>query len=258
MIKNLMCAFSISMCLASQIVLGCDVNAPPDTSPLNTDPNLHGVAVFLPLILEQADQGPFADLIKVINKYYPEGKISITIKPVKRIYWDIINRRADFGMPTMKLNELQEATLPTQFSHEALGKVTFVVYSNKNNIIKKADLFDNQKATNLNIEAPPVNWGVPVHAVIALEQSMKKLNAGHLDAVIWAQEEADYEINKLHLNNIHREYFNDYPDMFFMSCSKRGDFVNQALSKAIKAAALSGELQKAHDKVHRSYVDWQP
>jgi len=27
--------------------------------------------------------------------------------------------------------------------------------------------------------------------VIDLEQSMKKLNAGHLDAVIWAQEEAD-------------------------------------------------------------------
>ncbi len=109
----------------------CDVNAPPDNSPLNTDPNIQGVAVFLPLILERADQGPFADLISVINKYYPEGKISITIKPVKRIYADINNRRADFGMPTMKLNDAQEATLPTQFSSEALGRVTFVVYSNK-------------------------------------------------------------------------------------------------------------------------------
>jgi len=76
--------------------------------------------------------------------------------------------------------------------------------------------------------------------------------------VIWAQEEADYEIKKLTLTNIHRAFFNDYPDLFFMPCTKRGNFVNQVLSKAIKAAALSGDLQKAHDKIHRPYIDWQP
>jgi len=236
----------------------CDVNAPPDNVPLNTDPNLRGVAVFLPSLLERDDQGPFVELIKVINKFYPEGKISITIEPVKRIYSDINNRRADFGMPTMKLSDAQESTLPTQFSHESLGKVTFVLYSNKKRPISKLDMSDPRAVNTLNIEAPPVDWGFPVQTVVDLELSMKKLNAGRIDAVLWAQEEADYEIKKLHLNNIQRAYFNDYPDMFFMPCSKRGDFVNQAISKAIRAAALSGELQKAHDKVHHSYVDWQP
>ncbi|MFZ6862780.1 hypothetical protein ACO0K7_09105 [Undibacterium sp. Ji67W] len=258
MIKLHIYALSVLIGFISRFALACDVNAPPDNIPLNTDPNIRGVAVYLPLILERSDQGPFVDLIKIINKYYPEGKISITIEPVKRIYSDINNRRADFGMPTMKLNDSQEANLPTQFAHEALGKVTFVVYSHKKNIVNKSDLSNPQKVSNLNIEAPPVDWGFPIHAVIDLEQSMKKLNAGHLDAVIWAQEEADYEINKLHLNNIHRAFYNEYPDMFFMPCSKRGDFVNQVLSKAIKAAALSGELQIAHDKVHQPYIDWQP
>jgi polar amino acid transport system substrate-binding protein len=247
------------------VLLGCTVSSSyacngtvtPEILPID-HPNIHGVAIFLPGILENANTGPFPDLLKTINKYYPEGTISISIEPVNRVYLTANNKNADFRFPIMKISENADDFTPYQFSNEMLGKVSFVLYTFKGKPLNKEDIFKVSNLTQYAIEAPPVNWGFSTKSVINLEQSLKKLNIGRIDALIWAQEEADYIIKKFKLSNIHRAHFDDYPDVLFLSCNKRGDFVNKALSKAIAAARASGELQKAYIKVHQPYQNWQP
>jgi polar amino acid transport system substrate-binding protein len=243
--------------LAAGAIYACNGTITPDISPIN-NPDFHGVAIFLPEILENADSGPFPDLLKTVNKYYPEGKISISIEPVKRVYLDINNKHADFRFPIMEVSAGADNFTPYQFSKEMLGKVSFVLYSLKTKPLYKQDIINAAYLSKYTIEAHPANWGFSTNSVINLEQSLKKLNAGRIDAVLWAQEESDYIIKKFKLNQIHRAHFDDYPDLLFFSCNQRGDFVNTALSKAISAARASGELQKAYIKVHKPYQDWQP
>ncbi|QKJ66568.1 hypothetical protein HQN60_07540 [Deefgea piscis] len=227
------------------------------TFPINA-PDFHGVAIELPGILENSKTGPFPELIAVINQFYPAGKIKFSLEPVKRVYLDINNKNADFRFPTMKIKDGAKNAAPYQYSKEMLGKVTFVLYTNKKQIVTKQQVIQASPDTSTLIEAPPADWGFPTRSVINLEQSLKKLNAGRIAGVLWAQEESDYLIKKLKLHQIHRAHFDDYPDVLFFSCNERGDFVNDAISKAIKAARESGELEKAYAKVHKPYQDWQP
>jgi polar amino acid transport system substrate-binding protein len=235
----------------------CNGTVTPEVLPID-DPNIHGVAIFLPGILENPNTGPFPDLLKTINMYYPEGTISISIEPVNRVYLTTNNKNADFRFPIMKISENAASFTPYQFSNEMLGKVSFVLYTFNDKALTKEDILKVANLTKYAIEAPPVNWGFSTTGVISLEQSLKKLNIGRVDAVIWAQEEADYIIKKFKLNHIRRAHFDDYPDVLFLSCNQRGDFVNKVLSKAIAAARASGELQKAYIKVHKPYDNWQP
>lgn len=248
---------SILIGMAASSVYACNDTITTDSVLWNA-PDIHGVAVYLPVILENPNSGPFPDLLKTINKYYPEGTISISIEPVKRVYLDVNNKKADFRFPIMKVHEGADNFTPYQFSKEMLGMVSFVIYTFKDKPLSKENIQNHSNLNKYIIEAPPVNWGFSTKSVVNLEQSLQKLNAGRIDAVIWAQEEADYIVKKYKLNQLRRAHFNDYPDVLFLSCNKRGDFVNAALSKAIIAARASGELQKAYSKVHKPYQDWQP
>ncbi|ERE06361.1 alpha/beta hydrolase [Pseudogulbenkiania ferrooxidans] len=230
----------LALCAAQ--ALACNGTVTPETASRVDAPDLRGIAVYLPQVLENSESGPFADLLKTIARHYPEGRISFEIKPVKRVYLDTDDRGADFRFPIMKVRDNADGATPYQFSHEMMGKVTFVLYSNQAKPLRKIDILRTANLARYAVEAPPVNWGFPSKSVVNLELSLKQLNLGRIDAVLWAQEEADYLVRKHKLSHIHREHFDDFPDVLFMSCNRRGDFVNQALSRAIRAARASGEL----------------
>ena len=247
-------------CLSILPARACDGTPEPDGAAAIDAPDLRGIAVYLPKVLENSEAGPFADLLKVVGRYYRAGRISFSIEPVKRVYLDTSDKSVDFRFPIMKIRDGADRGTPFQFSREMLGKVSFVIYSNKEKPFGKADL--QRMATlpkyEIAIHAPPANWDFPASRVVNLELSLKQLNLGRIDAVVWAQEDADYLVRKDRLDNIHREHLDDYPDVLFFSCNKRGDFANQAMSAAIRAARDSGELQKAYARVHQPYQDWQP
>ncbi|WP_293763577.1 hypothetical protein [uncultured Aquitalea sp.] len=240
------------------LALACNGTATPETAAQFNQPDIHGIAVFLPVVLENTVDSPFANLIKTVGKYYPEGRISLSIEPVRRVYLDTNDQNADFRFPIMKIRDGADNQTPYQFSSEMLGKVTFVLYTNKAKQLDKAALLDMANLNKYELHAPPTNWGFHTNSVVDLERSLKMLNQGRIDGVIWAQEEADYLIRKLKLGSIHRAHYDDYPDVLFLSCNRRGDFVNKALSKAIAAARASGELARAYARVHGPYDNWQP
>ncbi|WP_141111382.1 amino acid ABC transporter substrate-binding protein [Chromobacterium haemolyticum] len=238
--------------------LACNGTVVQESAEEVNKPDIHGIGIFLPHLMENIESGPFPDLIHVLARHYSRGKITFSIEPVRRAVLDSEARSADFRFPVMKVRETADGGTPYQYSRELLGKVTFVLYSNKAKPLSKPDILKMANLAKYSVEASPVNWGFPTKSIVNLELSLKRLNFGRIDAVIWAQEEADFILRKDGLKSIHREHFDDYPDVFFLPCTRRGDFVNHALGEAIRAARASGELQKAYAKVHKPYQNWQP
>ena len=111
---------------------------------------------------------------------------------------------------------------------------------------------------DLLIEAVPDYMPFPVQRSMSIEQSLRKLSRGRIDAFVWAQEEADLMLKQLGLTNIRREFFGDFEDVFIIQKGAAGDEMDEFLRQAIDQLAATGKLAEIYEKLHRPYVEWQP
>lgn len=111
---------------------------------------------------------------------------------------------------------------------------------------------------DLLIEATPGFLPIPLQRSMSIEQSLRKLSRGRIDAFIWAQEEADLVLRQLGLTNIHREHFGDFEDVFIIAKGAAGDDMDHFLNTAIDRLAASGKLAEIYSRLHRPYEVWQP
>lgn len=161
----------------------------------------------LPGLINADKTGPFVDLVHGIDALYPDMTIEITIYPIARAMAGVINGKADFSLPAIR--NLHDADmLPYRFSTRSFGKVAHVIYSNTANPVS-TDMAYGIEATqrDLLIEAVPGELPFQVQRSMSIEQSLRKLSRGRIDAFIWAQEEADLMLRQLGLTNIQREFF---------------------------------------------------
>ncbi len=223
------------------------------------DPDLLASALLLPGLVDSSSEGSFIELVKAIDEFYDRGRILITAYPVARAYSNVAEGVADFGFPVMRLDAGVESKLPYRFSAESVGQVCFVLYSNTERPITAngfRSALNNQRP--YEVEAPPLDWGFPTRPLVDFESSFRKISAGRIDGLLWAQEEADQVLRQLGLKNIHREHFRDYDDVFIVPRSERGNFVDRALGEAIRKLRASGRLSALYANVHHPYQEWQP
>jgi polar amino acid transport system substrate-binding protein len=212
----------------------------------------------LPGLINADKTGPFVDLVHAIDDLYPDVTIKITIYPIARAMAGVINDKADFSLPAIR--NLQDGEiLPYRFSTRSFGKVAHVIYSNKANPVT-TDMAYGIETTqrDLLIEAVPGEFPFQVHRSMTIEQSLRKLSRGRIDAFIWAQEEADLMLKQLGLTNIRREFFGDYEDVFIIPKGPAGDGIDEFLSDAIEQLNASGKLAEIYSKLHQPYDPWQP
>lgn len=212
----------------------------------------------LPGLINADKTGPFVDLIHAIDELYPEVSIDITVYPLTRALSNVGKGLADFGLPAMR--KLKDAdTLPYQFSSVSFGKVTHVIYSNVHNPVTRDMAYKiNKTNQNLRIEANPDSIALAVKRSLSIEQSLKKLSRGRIDAFIWAQEEADFKLNQLGLKNIRREFFGEFEDVFFIKRGTEGNDIDKFLTESIEQLKRSKKLEEIYSKIHKPYSNWQP
>ncbi|MDM5072925.1 transporter substrate-binding domain-containing protein [Aeromonas bestiarum] len=212
----------------------------------------------LPGLINADKTGPFVDLVRAIDEQSPEVSIRITIYPIARAMAGVIAGKADFSLPAIR--NLHDADmLPYRFSTRSFGKVTHVIYSNTAHPVT-TDMAYGVEPTqrDLLIEATPGFLPIPLQRSMSIEQSLRKLSRGRIDAFIWAQEEADLVLRQLGLTNIHREHFGDFEDVFIIAKGAAGDDMDHFLSTAIDRLAASGKLAEIYSRLHRPYEVWQP
>ncbi len=219
----------------------------------------------LPGLAEFPEKGAFVDLVKALDEAYTEGVIKIQITPFARSVGSVINGTADFHIPTIRNPAVDQSQLPYSTVKVSMGSVYFNIYSNTQNLITKKKL-DAAMASGKN-KMPYQIEGVggiesqyPFHVIgsNSVENSLKKLSAGRIDALIWAQEETDAALKKLRLKNIHREPWMSFDDAIVIPKGARGEQVDKILSKALLALKKNGKLDVLYPKIHRPYEDWQP
>ncbi len=101
-------------------------------------------------------------------------------------------------------------------------------------------------------------FSFPVKGSLDIERSLRMLERKRIDGFIFAQEESDALIRKLHLKHIHRSHFQTFDVRLVLPKGVEGDDTDQRLSAAIRKLKQNGEHRRLVEQVHAPYNDWQP
>lgn len=230
------------------------------TSNTSSEADLQVQAQLLPGLIDAADRGPFIDLVHAMDEVYPAGRFHISVSPTGRVMDSVGRGTADLGLPAIRLHPTADADLPYRYSTASYGMVSFVLYSRKDQPITRA-MIDQAVAKGsfgYHVEAPIFDWGFPVEPFSTFDGALKKVAAGRIDGFLWAQEEADLALRQLGLQNIHREFYGAFEDVFLIPRSPRGDMVDRIVTQTLDSLRKSNRLTTLYGKIHQPYNPWQP
>jgi polar amino acid transport system substrate-binding protein len=218
----------------------------------------------LPGLTDSPNEGAFVDIVKAIDEVYEEGNIDINVYPLNRSVDNVLKKEADFHMPTVRNNKVDQSELPFSTVTKKVGDVVFVVYSNIDNKIT-TQMIDNAVKGNdqfpYKIEAPAgleSQFEFPYSGSNDLTQSIKKLEFKRIDALVWAQEETDTTIKDLKAKTIYREKYDIFDDTLIIQKGEKGEKIDKIISECLTKLEEQGKLKELYSKVHLPYDDWQP
>jgi polar amino acid transport system substrate-binding protein len=222
-------------------------------------PDLEAAAILLPGLIDSADTGAFVELVAAMGRAHVGGSLTIRAYPEARVIANVTSGQADFAFPDVRLGAEVEAGLPYRYSTEAIGRVSFVLYSHVGSRLNQRKVLERAaQGQPYAIAAPNGDWGFPTQAVFDFSSALRMIDAGRLDGFLWAQEEADLVLREVALKTIHRQHFKDFDDVFMVPRTPRGDFVDGVLTRIIRRMRADGSLAKLYARVHGPYDDWQP
>lgn len=223
-------------------------------------PDIAVGAMLLPGLINSATDGPMIDLVRAIATTYKGGTMNIVATPVGRVLENLENAAIDMSLPHLRMGDVSK--MKHRYSTASFGTVEFVLYSKKSAPLNaqsvRSALAKGEKAFPYKIEAPPTPWDFPTMPFTNMASAFKKLDAGHIDGFLWAQEEADLELRRLGLTSVRREAFGGFEDVFGIVLGPRGDFVDKIISAALQELSASGKLQAMYAKIHQPFDPWQP
>lgn len=207
----------------------------------------------LPIYSESPEKGILVDLIKAIET--ESGKqISISVMPFARSINNVITGDADFHMPLIAPGNAADG-LDYAYSTATIFHVNFVLYTKKNSGITK----DNLKNAKVETDIAHTNYfDFNITGSANPEQSLKKVNAGRIDAFVFADFAMDPLIKKNDLTNIKRDLYRTYEVKIVLPKGGTGGTTDTLLSQTIEKIRAKGEYEKIMGIALAPYDNWQP
>ncbi|MBN2407867.1 MAG: hypothetical protein JXJ19_09225 [Elusimicrobia bacterium] len=220
---------------------------------------------YLPGVSESTDKGPLVDMVKTLDNEYPGGKITfIGVFPMEQSIKAVVDGAADFHIPLLGNPIIPVNKLPYDYVSEPMGKVSFVIYSHKDNPITRKMIDSAKKDPSKFPYKIEIGQGLkeyfdfPIIESPSIELSMKKVAERKADCFIWAQEESDHVVRKLQLSKIHRELYQPFDDVIIIKKGEKGIETDNILSGVIKRMKADGRWHEIYKKFHVPYDPWQP
>ena len=208
----------------------------------------------MPVSAENSDKGVLVDLVKAIS--LESGKdISLVVEPFARSMNNVKAGKADFHMPLIAIPEINPSALNYSYSTETIFHVNFVLYTKKGSNITKDKLRMAKVETDI---AHTQYFDFSVKGSPSLEQSLKKVNAGRIDALIFADSATDPLIKKNNLTHIQRDLYKVYDVKIILPKDGQGGDTDQFLSKYIGKLRVKGDFDKIMAPLDSPYDNWQP
>jgi len=216
--------------------------------------NLRASLAKMPVHALSAEEGIQVNLVKAISAVSGHS-ISIDVYPFARSIDNVINNRADFHIPLIKNDIIPVDALPYAYSSETIFQVNFVLYT------RKTSKVNNKNLSNYKVETDRAHidyFPFQVFPSNSIEQSLKRLNHGMIDAYIFADTATDPLLLQLGYKNIRRDLYKTFDVKIIISKSEHGKYIDNELSKAIKKLKSTGELKTIEESVNLPYKNWQP
>ena len=252
---------------------GCDRADPPTTRlPVKaSDPapdavrprqrdHLVGHGIILPGLINERGDGPMMKLVEAVWATQPGLTVTLEALPLERVVDNVVNGAADFGFPDLRLPGDVTTQRAYRWSTRPMGQVSFVLYSRQGALVtrERIEALRQVRPFPMDIEAPDLEFGFPIRRFTSLGSALAKVSVGRLDALLWAQEEADDELRRLNLPNVRRALFGEFDDVLMLPDGPHGTWVDRAWSRGVAALSGSGRLAKLYHDVHRQFDPWQP
>jgi polar amino acid transport system substrate-binding protein len=208
----------------------------------------------MPGYAESTEKGILVDLVKAISSESGE-KINLVVEPFARSINNVISGKAAFHMPLIAVPDIDMAKLDYDYSTETIFHVNFVLYTKKGSNIT-IDKLQNSKVETDIAHLPYFNF--PIKGSSNLELSLKKVNAGRIDAFIFADFASDPIIKGKNFTNIKRDLFKVYDVKIVLPKNGTGGKTDKFLSETIAKLRANGTYAKIIGPIDMSYDNWQP
>lgn len=208
----------------------------------------------MPIYSESASHGIFIDLVRAMERASGH-RIHVRVYPFIRSMDNVIKQAADFHLPFIKSEAFDEAELPFSYSTSTPFHVNFVLYTRKEGPVT----LDNLPRFKVETDRAHVQYfPFPTIASNSVEQSVKKLAAGRIDAFIFQDKTTDSVLRRLGYSNIKRTLFKRFECKFLVPKNDRGKEVDAMLTAVINQLDENGQLHEILGATDAPYDDWQP
>jgi polar amino acid transport system substrate-binding protein len=218
----------------------------------------------IPNLIDSADEGPFVELVKAIDEAYEGGTLTRRMFPFTRSIENVVRGLADCQIPMFRNPDVDGASLPYRFLSEPLGTVSVVLYSHVDRPLEGTALQASLRGGGpLPYKVETLRGSSEFGAFTksytdSIEQGLRRVAAGRIDAFFMVQDEGDYVLRKLKLKTIYRSLYRSFDDVMVIPKGARGDDLDRELSGAIRSLKASERWNPIYYKIHRPYDAWQP
>lgn len=205
----------------------------------------------MPVYAESAEKGVLVDLVKALEKASGD-KIELQVVPFPRSMNDVQERKVDFHMPLIQLPGSETGTGKFDYSTETIFHVNFTLYSTKGLDVNPGNVSKFKVETE---QAHTEYFGFPIVPSSNIDGSLKKVNAGRIDAFIFADNASDPLVKAGNLSNIKRQLYKRFPVRVVLPKGARGGPADKFLSETIGKLRASGDMDRIMGGIDAPYKD---
>lgn len=208
----------------------------------------------MPVYAESASKGVLVDFVHALEKVSGD-KVELQVVPFARSMSDVQGGKVDLHMPLIQLPGSETGTAKFDYSTETIFHVNFTLYSGKNVGVTPAT------AAKFKVETEQAHvdyFEFPVIASSNIEGSLKKVNAGRVDAFVFADQASDPIVKGGSLSGIKRQLFKRFDVKVVLPKGARSGAADKWLGENIAKLRASGQFDKIMGAIDAPYQDWQP
>ncbi|MES1982042.1 MAG: transporter substrate-binding domain-containing protein [Pseudomonadota bacterium] len=208
----------------------------------------------MPVYAESKDKGVLVDFVKALEKVSGD-RIEYQVVPFPRSMNDVQEKKVDFHMPLIQIPGTEIGTDKFDYSTETIFHVNFTLYSRKGLDITPAT------ASKFKVETEAAHtdyFNFPIAASTNIEGSLKKVDAGRIDAFIFADFASDPLIRQNKLTNIKRQLFKRFDVKVILPKGARGGPTDKFLSENIAKLIKNGDMARIMGPIDAPFDNWQP
>ncbi|ODU10033.1 MAG: hypothetical protein ABS84_06200 [Rubrivivax sp. SCN 71-131] len=206
----------------------------------------------MPVYAESADKGVLVDLVKALEKVSGD-KLELQVVPFQRSMSDVQGKKVDFHMPLIQLPGSETGTPKFDYSKETIFHVNFTLYSTKGKDVTPAT------ASKFKVETEQAHvdyFDFPIIASSSIEGSLKKVNAGRVDAFVFADTASDPIVKGAGLGNVKRDLFKRFDVKVVLPKGERGGAADKWLSENIGKLRASGDFDRIMGMIDAPFQSW--